>query len=67
MILFLKSKVHDDKLNFQERAVVIRSIGWLSEPCNNLLGQENLIEIFIILMLQAEEKYLWLVVLFIKI
>lgn len=58
MIIFLKSKMYDDKLNFQEHAVVIKSIGWLSEPCDNLLGQDTLIELFMILMLQAEEKYL---------
>lgn len=58
MIIFLKSKIFDEKLNFQEHAIVIRSIGWLSEPCNNILGEENLIEIFTILSLKAEEKYL---------
>lgn len=58
MIIFLKSKICDDKLNFQEHAVVVRSIGWLSESCNTILGSENLIKIFTILSLQAEEKYL---------
>lgn len=58
MIIFLKSKIYDGKLNFQEHAVIVRSIGWLSEPCYNILGEENLIEIFTILSLKAEEKYL---------
>jgi len=58
MIIFLKHKLYDFKLNHQEHAVVVRSIGWLAEPCNNLLGEENLIEIFTILSLQAEEKFL---------
>lgn len=48
----------DTKLNFQEHAVVIRSIGWLSEPCNNILEEDYLFEIFTILSLKAEEKYL---------
>lgn len=58
MIIFLKFKLCDFKFNYQEHAVVVRSIGWLAEPCNNLLGEENLIEIFTILSLQVEEKYL---------
>lgn len=58
MLLFLKYKLHDNYLNFQEHAVIVRSIGWLSEPCYNLLGEEYLIEIFIKLSLQAEEKFL---------
>ncbi|XP_025192516.1 DNA-dependent protein kinase catalytic subunit-like [Melanaphis sacchari] len=58
MIKFLKLKLCDLKLNYQEHAAVVRSIGWLAEPCNNLLGEEHLIEIFTILSLKAEEKYL---------
>lgn len=58
MILFLKSKMYEKYLNFQEHAVVLRSIGWLSESCYHFLGEENLIEIFIILSLQTEEKFL---------
>lgn len=58
MIVFLKSKLYDHKLNFQEHGIVVRSIGWLSEPCNNFLGEENLNEIFTILSQQADEKYL---------
>lgn len=58
MIVFLKSKIHDEKLNFQEHAVIIRSIGWLSEPCHNILGEGDLNEIFTILSLQAEKRYL---------
>lgn len=58
MFMFLKLKLCDFKLNYQQHAVVIRSIGWLAEPCNNLLGEEHLIEIFTIFSLQAEEKYL---------
>jgi len=58
MIIFLKSKLYDFKLNHQEHSVVVRSIGWLAEPCNNILGEENLIGIFTTLSLQAEEKYL---------
>lgn len=58
MISFLKSKMYENYLSFQEHAVVVRSIGWLSETCYNLLGEENLIEIFIILSLQTEEKFL---------
>lgn len=58
MIIFLKSKIYNDKSNFQEHAVVVRSIGWLSEPCYIILGEDNLVEIFTILSLQAEEKYL---------
>lgn len=50
--------MYENYLNFQEYAVVVRSIGWLSEPCYNLLGEENLVEIFIILSLQTEEKFL---------
>lgn len=57
MIKFLKSKIDNYKLNFQEHAVVVKSIGWLSEPCKNLLGEEKLIKIFTILSLLAEEKY----------
>jgi len=58
MLMFLKLKLCDFKLNYQQHAVVVRSIGWLAEPCNNLLGEEHLIEIFTIISLQAEEKYL---------
>lgn len=58
MTKFLKSKIFDSKLNFQEHAVVIRSIGWLSKPCKNLLDEDHLFDIFTILSLQAEEKYL---------
>jgi len=58
MIIFLKLKLCDFKLNYQEHAVVVRSIGWLAEPCNNLLGEDNLTGIFTILSLQAEEKFL---------
>ncbi|XP_029343352.1 DNA-dependent protein kinase catalytic subunit isoform X2 [Acyrthosiphon pisum] len=58
MIIFLKHKLYDFKLNHQEHAVVVRSIGWLAEPCNNLLGEDNLIGIFTILSLQADEKFL---------
>lgn len=58
MIIFLKSKICDDKSNFQEHGVVVKSIGWLSEPCNKILGEEHLNELFTILSLQAEEKYL---------
>ncbi|XP_060849991.1 DNA-dependent protein kinase catalytic subunit-like isoform X3 [Rhopalosiphum padi] len=58
MIMFLQLKLCDIKLNYQEHAVVVRSIGWLAEPCNNLLGEKYLVEIFNIFSLQAEEKYL---------
>lgn len=58
MIKFLKLKIYNHKLHFQEHAVVVKSIGWLSESCKNLLGEEKLIEIFYILLFQAEEKYL---------
>lgn len=58
MIIFLKLKLCDFKLNHQEHGVVVRSIGWLAKPCNNLLGEDNLIGIFTILSLQAEEKFL---------
>ncbi|XP_050441863.1 DNA-dependent protein kinase catalytic subunit-like isoform X2 [Adelges cooleyi] len=58
MIHFLKSKMCDSKSSFQIQAAIIRSIGWLSEPYNNLLGQNHLKELFITLIMKAEEKYL---------